>query len=103
MSVREKHLDVALEPPEQFGELAQGVSPCRVGRKTEGRRRRATRECAGLIIKRAKRILPFKHALLLRFAAASECLSAWSRQASRSSGCGSAWVRHAAALQPTRI
>ncbi len=68
MSVREKHLDVALEPPEQFGELAQGVSPCRVGRKTEGRRRRATRECAGLIMKRAKRIVPFKHALLLRFA-----------------------------------
>jgi len=92
MSVREKHLDVALEPPGQFGDIAQGVSPCRVGRKTEGRRRRATRECAGLIMKRAERIVPFEHALLLRFAAASERLSAWSRRASRSGGCGSAWV-----------
>ncbi len=92
MSVREKHLDVALEPPEQFGEIAQGVSPCRVGRKTGGRRRRATRECAGLIMRRAKRIVPLKADPLLRFGPASECLSAWSRRASRSGGCGSAWV-----------
>jgi hypothetical protein len=103
MSVREKQPDVALEPPEQFGEIAKGVSPCRVGRKTEGRPRRATRECAGLIMKRAERIVPMKADPLLRFAPASDCLSAWSRRASRSGGSGSAWVCHAAALQPTRI
>ena len=92
MSVREKQPDVALEPPEQFGEIAKGVSPCRVGRRTEGRAYRADDECAGLIMNRAERIVPLKLALLLRFAPASECLSAWSRRASRSGGCGSAWV-----------
>ena len=109
MSVREKQPDVALEPPEQFGEIAKGVSPCRVVRKTEGRPRRATRECAGLIMKRAERIVPLNAAALLRFAAASQFLStspacrSCAAQPSRSDGCGSAWVLHAAALQPTRI
>jgi hypothetical protein len=54
-------------------------------------------------MKRAERIIPLKADPLLHFAPASECLSAWSRRASRSGGSGSAWVRHAAALQPTRI
>ena len=104
MSVREKQPDVALEPPEQFGEIAKGVSPCRVVRKTEGRPRRATRECAGLIMKRAERIVPLKAAALLRCGAARAlahghrsaspaCSGVRCRRASpeRLRGCGPAW------------
>jgi hypothetical protein len=108
MSVRGKQPDAVLEPLEQFGEIAKGISPCRVGRKA-ARVRRAADESAGPIMKRAERIVPLNAVALLRFAAASQFLStspacrSCAAQPSRSDGCGSAWVLHAAALQPTRI
>jgi hypothetical protein len=100
--------NTALEPLEQLGEIAKGISPCIVGRKVEGQVRRAARESTGLIMKRPERIVSLKAAPFLRFGAARvsahghrsaspacrSCGAGRCRRASPESfrGCGSVWT-----------
>src|SRR5712664_2123275 len=99
---------VAPAPPEQFGEIAKGISPGSVGRKAEGRVGFAAHEPTGLAMKRAEPIVPLKAAPVFRCGAARvlvnghrsappACRSCGARRSRRASpesfrGGVSAWV-----------
>src|SRR6266567_5232319 len=87
--------DTALEPLEQFGEIAKGISPCSVRRKAEGRVRWAAQGSTGLTTKLSERIVLRKAAPLFRFRAARVLAHGHQSASSACRSCGAGRCRRA--------